>query len=264
MLQTVLPIVTAILVIIPGLANAIQFSADAVMSAPGRADVTTHLYYSSGRIRKEFMYYGEPAIQILDATKHNSLMCFTEQKLCYQNTSLEQINIGIENTKKSPCENNDALICENQGEKVLHERKVIKWKISTKAANKEEKPEVSYLWLDKEFNIPVKQILFNKTTIELQWLGHEKIENRNTDKWIQRIKLSNGTLQESFQWFDQELKISIREDFSNGNSQELKHILVENLPDTLFTMPAGYEKRISNNTNNPTASNSSTKNRKNK
>ena len=253
----VLPVAVVLGCVLSLPAAAIQFSAEAIMSSPSGVDVSTHLYYSSGRIRKDFMYYGEPVIQILNAKKQNSLMCFTEQRLCYENTSLEQINIGIENTSKSPCESNSDLSCENQGEEILHDRQVLKWKISTKVKGKDEKPEVSYLWLDKEFNIPVKQVLFNKTTIELHWLGHEIINERNTDKWVQKIKLKDGKVQESFQWFDQELKISIRESFANGNSQELKHIVVENLPDTLFTVPTGFEKRVVQ-ANSKTASNKKT------
>ncbi len=223
---------------------AIQFSANAVMSTPGRADVSTHLYYSSGRIRKEFFYYGEPVIQILDANKHISLMCFTDQQLCYENKTLEEINIGLESAKASPCEDNDKLVCENLGEQVINERKAVHWKITAKQGEKESE---SFLWLDSELNIPVKQTLFNGTSIELRWLGSEQLGNRETEKWLQRITLANGELQESYQWFDKELKISIRETFPNGNSQELKHIVVENLPDKLFTMPVGFEKKTINN-----------------
>ena len=68
--------------------SALEFSAQAVMSTPGRADITTQLYYASGRMRKEFYYYGEPVIQILDANKHISLMCFTDQQLCYENKTI--------------------------------------------------------------------------------------------------------------------------------------------------------------------------------
>lgn len=225
-------------------AKAIQFSANAVMSTPGRADVSTHLYYSSGRIRKEFFYYGEPVIQILDANKHISLMCFTEQQLCYENKTLEEINIGIESTMSPPCENNEAIQCINLGEEELNERKAIKWKMIAKDAGQE---IVSFLWLDSELNIPVKQILTNGTTIELKWIGREKLENRETDKWVQQVKLDDGKTQESFQWFDKELKISIREVFANGDSQELKHIVVEKQPDKLFTIPVGYEKRTIQN-----------------
>ncbi len=224
--------------------QAIQFSANAVMSTPGRADISTQLYYSSGRIRKEFFYYGEPVIQILDANKHISLMCFTDQQLCYENKSLEEINIGIESAVDSPCEGNKALKCENLGKQELNNRQAIQWKI---IAHEGDKELISHLWLDSELMIPVKHTLFNGTSIELEWLGSEKIDNRDTEKWVQRIKLSNGEVQESLQWFDKELKISIRETFSNGNSQELKHIVVENIPDKLFTIPVGYEKKIIEN-----------------
>ncbi len=223
-----------------GTVQAIQFSANAVLSTPGRADVSTHLYYSSGRIRKEFFYYGEPVIQILDANKHVSWMCFTDQQLCYENQSLEEINIGIENAIHSPCEDNATLKCENLGQQNLNNRPAVQWKI---IANEGDKELVSHLWLDAELKIPVKQTLFNGTSIELEWLGSEKLDNRDTEKWIQRIKLPSGEVQESYQWFDKELKISIRESFTNGNSQELKHIVVENIPDKLFTIPVGFEKK---------------------
>ncbi len=227
--------------------EAIQFSANAVMSTPGRSDVSTHLYYSSGRIRKEFYYYGEPVIQILDANKHISLMCFTDQQLCYENKSMEQINIGFENPLSSPCENNSELVCENLGEQDLNQRKTVKWKIVARQGGEE---QVSQVWLDKELSIPVKQTLFNGTTIELKWLGSEKLGKRDTEKWVQQIKLPDGKVRESYQWFDNELKISIRESFPNGNTQELKHIVVENLPDKLFTIPVGFEKKTITNPQN--------------
>ena len=221
---------------------AIQFSANAVMSTPGRADISTQLYYAAGRMRKEFYYYGEPVIQVLDADKKLNLMCFTKQQVCYQNKTLEQIN--IETAVSSPCAENSALKCENLGEQELNNRKAVEWKITT---NEKDKQLVSHMWLDSELNIPVKQQLSNGASIELIWLGSEKLDNRNTEKWVQTIKLPNGETQESYQWYDKELKISIRQSFPNGNTQELKHIVVENLPDKLFTMPVGYEIKSINN-----------------
>lgn len=223
------------------LAGALQFSADAVMSTPGRADVSTRLYYSNGRIRKEFYYYGEPVVQIIDANKHKSLMCFTEQRVCYENKSLEDIHIGIENAMTEACKNNKSLSCENQGEVTINKRKAIKWKIVGRQGKKK---KVSYLWMDKELNIPVRQKLSNGTHIDLQWLGREKLNDRDTDKWLQEIALPNGVVDKSFQWFDRELKISIREVFTEGNSQELNHIVVKKLQDELFQMPSGYQLKI--------------------
>lgn len=211
------------------------------MSAPGSADVSTYLFYSTGRIRKEFFYYGEPVIQILDANKHVSLMCFTEQQLCYENTTLEEINIGIENAMSSPCEGSASVVCENMGEEQLNNRKATKWQIVVKDGEKE---KLSSLWIDSELKIPVKQALFNGTVIELKWLGDEKLNDRDTEKWVQQIKLESGVTEESFQWFDKELKISIRETLANGNSQELQHIVVEALEENLFTIPEGYDKKV--------------------
>jgi hypothetical protein len=222
-------------------AAALQFSANAVMSTPGRADVNTQFYYSSGRMRKEFYYYGEPVIQILDASKQTNLMCFTVQQVCYQNPTLEQVN--IESAMQTPCAESSSVKCENLGEQELNNRKAVEWKITT---TDKEKQLVTHLWLDSELKIPVKQSLSNGATIELIWLGSEKLDNRDTEKWVQTIKLPSGETQESFQWYDKELKISIRQSFPNGNTQELKHIVVESLPDNLFTMPLGYEKKMSN------------------
>lgn len=238
-----------LLLVIATPVTALEFSAQAVMSTPGRADITTQLYYASGRMRKEFYYYGEPVIQILDANRHTSLMCFTDQQLCYENKTLEEINIGIEKRITSPCENNPVLQCQNEGEHAHNNRTVIKWKITSKDQKGQDK--TSELWLDKELNIPVKQVLLNGVIIELKWLASEKLGNRDTEKWFQQIKLPDGETQESFQWFDKQLKISIREAFDNGNTQELKHIVVENLPDNLFTMPVGFDKRTVKSPQNP-------------
>lgn len=241
-----IPVAVAI-VMLSASAEALQFTATAVMSAPGGTDVSTNLYYSSGRIRKEFFYYGEPVIQILDANKHFSLMCFSEQKICYENKSEEQIDIGIENTMLSPCEANPALTCENLGFEELNKRNTTHWKIVAKEGDKQRE---SSIWLDTELNLPIKQLLFNGTSIELKWLGDEMLNDRATNKWMQQIKLASGEIVESFQWFDKELKISIKETFANGNSQELQNIVVQALDDKLFSMPAGYENKstISNST----------------
>ncbi len=242
-------LVTQLLLVLAIATNveATQFSAHAVMSTPGSSDLSTHIYYSPGRIRKEFYYYGEPVIQILDANKHVSLMCFAHQKLCYENTSQEEISIGIDAKIDKPCTESKDVACQNLGEHLVNNRKTIKWKIITKVGNQE---QVSQLWLDKEFSIPIKQTLVNGASVELEWLGSEKLGNRETEKWIQQIKLPDGETKQSYQWFDKELKISIREAFPNGNSQELKQIVVENLPDTLFTMPTGFHKKTIDNPQN--------------
>lgn len=222
-------------------AAAIQFTATAVLSRPGQADVTTQLAYSTGRIRKEFFYYGEPVVEILNAETNTSLMCFTEQQACYESHSPTDINIGIEKRLETPCDDAaDALTCTRAGEEKINGRGTVKWKIVAKDGDQE---LVSWTWMDKALKIPVRQKLFNGTDIELKWLGSETLDNRDTDRWRRRITYPDGRSEESQLWYDKELNIIIREDFANGASRVLKHIVVEKLPDKLFTIPAGYEKR---------------------
>lgn len=223
-------------------ANALQFTADAVISAPGNvADTSSRLFYSQERMRKEFYYYGEPVIQILDASKQMSLMCFTEQRICYQNKSLEKINTGIESVDESPCDDDTSLQCELVGKEMLNDRDAIKWKIT---AQQGDQLLVSYLWLDSEYKIPVKQTLLDGSTVVLRWQASEMLGDRETEKWLQTITLSSGDKLESYQWYDKQLQISIRQTFPNGKSQELRNIKVEKLPDKLFTMPEGFIKKL--------------------
>ncbi len=230
-----------LLLIFPSLVAAIQFKATAVMTQPGQADVTTQIAYSSGRIRKEFFYYGEPVIEIIDANKDTSLMCFTGQQVCYESKSQADIDLGIEHRFETPCDGaGKGVTCTRVGEEKINGRDAVKWKVTARDGDKE---LVSWSWMDKELKIPIRQKLFNGTEIELEWLGSEKLGNRDTDRWLRRITYPDGLSVENQLWFDKQLQIIIREDFPNGGSRVLKHIVVENLPDKLFTIPAGYEKR---------------------
>lgn len=226
--------------------EAVQFSATAVMSAPNMADSTSRIYFSPKKIRKEFFYYGEPVIQILDSVNKVSLMCFSDQQVCYQNALVEDIDIGLAEAKKNPCSANKKLHCENLGEEVLNKRKAVKWKLSSKNAEGEI-IDSSYLWVDSEINIPVKNLLNNQTTLKLVWLGNEVLGERKTQKWHEVILNPNQPTEESQQWFDTELKISIKQSYPDGRVQELKNISVEAISDQQFQVPFGFTKKIIKN-----------------
>ena len=142
--------------------NAIQFSATAIMSSPGIADSKSRIYFSPEKIRKEFFYYGEPVVHILNSKEQVSLMCFSDQKICYENTLLEKIDVGISEAKANPCTHLKDISCENMGEELLNKRKAIKWKLSRKQG---EHVFSSFIWVDAEINIPVKNLENDKKLI---------------------------------------------------------------------------------------------------
>jgi len=219
---------------------AVQFSATAVMSTPGRSDTSSRIYFSPEKIRKEFFYYGEPVVQILNSKDKVSLMCFSDQKVCYENALLEKINVGITEAKSNPCSGLKGVACKKVSEELLNNRKAIKWKLSRKQG---EKIFYSYVWVDSEINIPVKRLENNKSSTELVWQGNEQLGNRDTLKWLEIVALGNGKQMKRQQWFDKELKISIKQAYENGSRQELKDIIVEELDNHLFEMPIGFEKK---------------------
>jgi len=219
---------------------AVQFSATAVMSVPGQADSSSRIYFSPEKIRKEFFYYGEPVVQILNSRDKSSLMCFSNQKVCYENSLLEKIDVGITESKVNPCSGLKGFICKKVSEEMLNNRKTIKWKLSRKQG---EKTISSYLWVDSEINIPVKNLVNKQNTLELVWQGNEKLGNRDTLKWLEKVALDNGQLMKRQQWFDKELHISIKQSYPNGSLQELKDIVVEKLDHGLFEIPIGFKKK---------------------
>ena len=83
-----------------------------------------------------------------------------------------------------------------------------------------------------------------KSSLELIWIGNEQLGNRQTQKWLEVIKLDSGKSVKRQQWFDTELKISIKQSYQNGSRQELKEIVVEKLDNYLFEMPIGFEKKV--------------------
>jgi len=221
-------------------ALAVQFSATAVMSVPGQADSSSHIYFSPEKIRKEFFYYGEPVVQILNSKDKSSLMCFSDQKVCYENTLLEKIDVGITESKANPCLGLKGFVCEKVSEELLNKRKTIKWKLSRKQG---EKTISSYLWVDSEIHIPVKNLINKQSSLELVWQGNEKLGNRDTLKWLEIVALNNGELVKRQQWFDKELHISIKQLYPNGSLQELKDIVVEKLDHSLFEIPVGFKRK---------------------
>lgn len=234
-------LILSFLLLISNTAFAIQFSANAMMSAPGRADISSKIYYSPEMIRKEFFYYGEPVVQILNSKDNVSLMCFSQQSICYENAMLEEIDVGISEAKVNPCSSLEGVSCKRLGEEILNKRKAIKWQLTRKQG---ETLFHSYVWVDAEINIPVKNLENKKSDLELVWVGNEQLGDRKTQKWLETITLDNGQKIKRQQWFDEELKISIKQLYPNGNHQELNNIIVEKLDIDLFKIPVGFKKVV--------------------
>ncbi len=79
--------------------------------------------------------------------------------------------------------------------------------------------------------------------MELKLLCDDTIDSRATEKWQMTTVVPSQPPAVSLQWYDQQLKLAVREEFPGGDVRELKGIRVGSQPDELFTVPAGYTRK---------------------
>jgi hypothetical protein len=219
--------------------GAAEFSARAVMTTADGVDESADLFVSQGRMRKEYDYYGEPVVEILDSTRQTDWMCFRAQRTCFETRSLDTLQSGAERPfPENPCEHTKGLSCKQLGEEQVNGRTAIKWEVVGSFRGDR---IVMHQWIDKQTNIPLKREMGEGVVIELTDQGDETIGGRRTTKWKVMTHYPDGREEVIFQWLDHELGIAIRQEIPGSGSQELRDIQVGTVPDRLFKTPEGYQ-----------------------
>ena len=90
--------------------------------------------------------------------------------------------------------------------------------------------------------MPIREFFPDGTVTELKLLSQEKINGRQTEKWLMRMTRTDGQELVSYQWYDPQLKIAIREETDDGFVRELKDIKVEKQRASLFEIPGDYKQ----------------------
>jgi hypothetical protein len=83
----------------------------------------------------------------------------------------------------------------------------------------------------------------NGQIVELKLIGIEQIDGRSAEKWEMVTTAPKQQPMATFQWYDPELKLAVREEFPGGYVSELKNIRVDPQPDDLFAVPAGFVRK---------------------
>ena len=87
---------------------------------------------------------------------------------------------------------------------------------------------------------------------ELKSLGESHVSGRITEKWQRKLTRPDGTTMVTYQWYDPELKIAIKEELPGGYIRELQDIKVGTQDASLFTVPSDYQD-VSPGYDNPPA-----------
>jgi len=214
-----------------------QFSADAVITIPGEPQTVSKLYVGNNVVRTDINTQNGLIIDIVFPM---------EGKLIKLNPQFKQyINIPVRkqtNDSKlnaNPCDRLQNASCALLGEELINGLKTKKWQVITLVNNKKVK---TLHWIDKQRKLAVREIFNDGTTANMKLLKEEMINNRNVEKWVRTLHRVDGSIVSSYQWYDPQLKISIREELPGGYIRELKNIVLARQKSDLFKVPEGYSR----------------------
>jgi hypothetical protein len=219
-----------------------EFSADLVQHGPQGEMSSGKMFVGDKRVRTEMSHQGQEVIRITDENRGVEWILFPAQKK-YMEQKLGgpggQGPGATPSPAEDPCGGMPGLTCRKLGEEVISGRTAVKWEM---VASQQGQTMKSTQWIDKERGVPLRQEMPNGQTMELKFVGMENLDGRQVEKWEMVATMPDQPETRTFQWFDPELDLAVRQEFPGGMVSELTNIRVGKQPDELFNIPAGYER----------------------
>lgn len=219
-----------------------QFSAETIQRGSTGEASSGKMFVGEGKMRMEMSAQGQSLVRITDEKRKVEWLLFPDQK-----TYLER-QAGPDQTGSAsspsaaaadPCAGIPGLTCRKLGDEDVGGRPAAKWEIT---GNQDDKPVTSVQWIDRERGIPLRQQFPDGGKMELSLRGKETLEGRTVEKWEVTVEAPGRQPSHTFQWYDPELKLAVRQEFPGGGVSELKNIRIGKQPDDLFVVPAGYSR----------------------
>ena len=216
----------------------VEFSAEAVMKSPQHADSVSKMYVSKNAVRTEVFADGKNFIEIVFPEDGRAVMLNPQLKV-YREVLGEKKNSPKKTSSNSPCDQIPNAQCEKLGDEKINGRNTEKWQVITLVQGKKQR---TLHWIDKERKLALREFFPDGTVAELSMLGKEIMNGRNTERWQRLLSRPDGSTMASYQWYDPELKIAIREELPGGFVRELRNIKIAKQKPSLFNVPGDYKK----------------------
>jgi hypothetical protein len=219
----------------------VEFSADVIQSMPQQESRQGKLYVGNDQVRTDITVGGKTMIQIIDLKLQTAYMLDPEQKSYMERKAGPgEMNPGGGAAAKdvNPCAGMQNLACRRIGVESINGRPAEKWELENTAQRQSGK---MVIWLDEERRIPVRQLLPDGATMEMRLVGREELNGRTTEKWEMKATRPGGQSSVTYQWFDPELNMNIREEQPGGFISELRNIRIGKQPADLFVVPPGFK-----------------------
>jgi hypothetical protein len=132
-----------------------------------------------------------------------------------------------------------ASSCQRLGQELVNGRPASKWQITTTGKQGSSR---ALEWIDLERGLVLRRESAAGLEVQQQLLGTEQLHGRQVEKW-EKVTIGSGYLpKSSLHWFDPELNLDIREEHPGGYIYELRNIRVAKQPESLFVIPAGFDR----------------------
>lgn len=211
-----------------------EFSADAVVTIPGQPTTTSKLFVGKNVVRTEVETSDGIIIDIVFPFKGMLIKLNTKHQ--------QYIEIPIEKQKSdkdnNPCNRIRNASCTLIGTEKVDGRDAQKWQI---LADQQGKKVRTLHWVDVKRQLAVREFFNDGSMAEMKYEKNEAINGRQTEKWVRTISRPDGSIVSSYQWYDPQLEIAIKEELPGGYIRELNNIKVGVQKKSIFDIPDNYE-----------------------
>jgi len=216
-----------------------EFSAEAVQRMAGQPSTNVKMFVSKKAVRTESVVNGNTLVEIVYPKEKKRVLLNKNRKSYVEQQAKNNMSTENKNNSNSPCRSIFASTCKNMGNEKINGRNAVKWEVTAQRNGQKLK---SLHWLDKKYNMPLREQFPDGTVSTMTLAGKEKINGRNTEKWTFQTVRPDGQTMDSQQWYDPILKMVIREALSGGYVRELRNIKVAKQNKKLFEIPSDYTK----------------------
>jgi hypothetical protein len=218
----------------------VEFSADTVESGQQGESRNGRLYVGANQVRTEMDLDGQTMIQIIDLKGQEALMINPQQRSYMRRKAGQgEMTSSGPQDDASPCAGMQNITCKQLGKEVVNGRPTQKWEF---IASVQGQSSAMLFWLDEQRRIPIRQMMPDGSSMEMQMVGKETVNGRSTEKWELTAKGPDGNTMVSYQWYDPKLNMNIREEGAGGYTRDIMNIKVGPQPKELFSVPDGYNE----------------------
>lgn len=217
------------------------FHAQAVQQVPNQPPKVAEMHVDPHHVRMEYRMQGRRVLEIIDLDRHQAVTAFPDLGVYVEMKAPE--NVIRQATQgggmQSPCDAVPNATCRHLGQEKLFGRVADKWEMTYR---KDGKTLRALYWIDRSRRMPLRQVFPEGTTMEMKPAGTEVVNGRQTEKWVMTTTRPDGQVITSYQWYDPQLGIAIRETLPGGYLRELRNIRVGPQDPSLFRLPQGLRK----------------------